>query len=143
MIEQAKQTDETIFEEVQPYMLAIFPRLTFNYLSLTLSVLLLWFIGVGLLRNIVPQSIATSIVFAVSLVLFFYGWRFLENRNHATALFALYTRYSRQRRDLKTQIANDADEETLLNTLHLLEESAQAFIEAAKENGVEPVAVEE
>jgi hypothetical protein len=139
MLEQAKETDETIFKQVQPYMLALMPRLTFNYFTLSMIILILWLIGLQLLAKLVPVSTANAIMFALSLLIFIYAWRFLENRNHATALFVLYTHYSRQRRDLKAQMASEVDEETLLNNLQWLEDSAQAFLEAAQENGLEPV----
>lgn len=141
MLEEAKQQDETIFEEVQPYMLAIMPRLSFNYASLSLGLLFLWLIGLQLLARIVPLSTANATLFVASLFIFIYGWRFLENRNHATSLFVLYTRYSRQRRDLKALISSDADEESLSNNIQWLEEAAQAFIHAAQDSGLAPVEV--
>ena len=139
MLEQAKQTDESIFEQVQPYMLALMPRLTFNYFTLSMIVLILWLIGLQLFAKLVPVSTANAIMFALSLLIFIYAWRFLENRNHATALFVLYTRYSRQRRDLKTQLASEVDDDTVSNHLEWLESAANAFLEAAQENGLEPV----
>ena len=138
MLEQAKQADENIYKEVQPYMLAIFPRMTFNYLSLTLGILILWFAGIYLLDSFMPQALSTSIIFALSLLIFVFGWRFLENRNHATSLFVLYTSYSRQRRDFKAQLRGD-DKIKISTSIGLLEETAQEFIAAAKDSGVEPI----
>jgi hypothetical protein len=143
MIQQAQQTDENLFQELQPYMIAILPRLTFNYLSLTMPLLLFWLIGLQLLAQIVPLSTANAIIFALSLFMFIYGWRFLENRNHATALFVLYTRYSRQRRDLKALLKPETDEARLISNLQWLAESAQSFLDAAKENGLEPIIADE
>jgi membrane protein implicated in regulation of membrane protease activity len=139
MFQAAKQSDETIFQQVQPYMVAILPRISFNYLILTSSLVVLWFIGLQLLAQILPFSTANVIMFALSLIIFVRGWRFLENRNHATALFILYTRYSRQRREFRSIIATEIDEETLQTNLQWLKDSAQSFIDAATENGVEPI----
>lgn len=120
-------------------MLAILPRISFNYLSLTSSLFILWFIGIKSLTQILPSSTATAIMFALCLIIFVKGWQFLENRNHATALFVSYIYYSRQRRDLKRLFATEPDEETLSTNIQWLEETANAFIDAAQEMDVEPI----
>lgn len=139
MIQEARQIDENIFQQIQPYMLAILPRLSFNYLTLTTGLVILWFVGVQLISQFLPLSTANAIMFALELFVFVKGWQFLENRNHATSLFASYMYYSRQRRNLKKLLSDDTDEEALSNNVQWLEEAAEAFIDTAKERGVEPL----
>ena len=70
----------------------------------------------------------------------FYGWRILENRNKATSLYALYTRYSHDRRGLEqTLAANDKTKsEEVTEQVEIMEASAEAFIQAAEEQQIEP-----
>jgi hypothetical protein len=142
-IQHAKQSEETSYLQIQPYMLSLFQRLAGNYAILGVSVVIVNTIGVQILLGLlaIPQSTATAIAFAVNLLIFFYGWRFLENRNHATALFVLYTQYSRQRRHLKASIAMAEngtldDENTLYVQVDLLEETAKSFLAAVAEQNL-------
>ena len=66
----------------------------------------------------------------------------MEQRNQATSLYILYTRYSRQRRDLEA-LMKEAEANTLSNPDQLyisvdkLEEAARNFLDAARTAGVE------
>jgi uncharacterized membrane protein len=52
-----------------------------------------------------PQSTLSVLLFAVNVLIFWYGWRWLERRTRATALYILYVRASRQRRTLANALA--------------------------------------
>ncbi len=142
-IKHAKQTAENTHQQVQPYMASLFQRLGFNYANLIILMLVINILSVWLLLRILPlpPSTANVIGFAVNLIFLVYGWRFLEKRNNATALFVLYTRYSRQRRDLKDNIklAEDGaleNEDNLYTQVDVLEENASLFLDAVEEEGM-------
>ncbi|MEM9951705.1 MAG: hypothetical protein AAF846_08905 [Chloroflexota bacterium] len=144
-IQHAENTKTRIHEQVQPYMADLFYRLANNYVILFGAILLTNMILLPLLFQLLPDSFPSStpqvLGFASVLLLLVFGWRFLENRNHATALFALYIRYSRQKRDLEENItlAQDdmlPDENTLYVSVDLLEDSATSLLQAIEEEGL-------
>jgi hypothetical protein len=129
---------ERITKEVQPYVAGVFPRLAFNFGLVLTVALIVSTIAVPSLAQFIPQSTATTLGFCTNFLILFFGLRALENRNHATALFVLYSKYSRQRRDLEAlmkQGNQDVD-----SSLGALEEIAQSFIKAATEAGIQPKA---
>ena len=142
-IKHAKKTAENAHLQVQPYMASLFQRLGFNYAILIMIMVLINTVGVWLLLTFlpIPQSTANVIGFSVNLIFLLYGWRFLEKRNRATSLFVLYTRYSRQRRDLTDNIKL-AEDGALENTddlyiqVDVLEEKATSFLEAVESEGM-------
>lgn len=142
-IQHAKKTSERVHEAIRPYMPSVFQALALNYSILVIVVALINTVGVwALLRFFpLPTSTVNVISFAVNLLFLLYGWRFLENRNNATAIFALYTRYSRQRRDLQA-VVKQAENKTLDNEdtvyvqVDILEETATQFLEAVEAQGV-------
>lgn len=142
-IQHAKTSAERIHEAVRPYMPETFYQLGSNYGLLLIAVVAVNMLGIPLLLRFIslPLSTANVLAFSVMLLILVYGWRFLENRNHATAIFVLYTRYSRQRRDLLdtiTQAENGIleDDNALYVQVDLLEEKATAYLEAVEEQGV-------
>lgn len=148
-IEHAKTTSERVHNAVQPYMPETFYRIGSNYSLLLITVVAVNMIGIPLVLRFLPLPLSTANVmgFSVMLLILVYGWRFLENRNHATAIFVLYTRYSRQRRDLQDalkQAENGVleDENTLYVHVDLLEEVASGFLDAVEEQGVKARGVE-
>jgi uncharacterized membrane protein len=130
---------ERITKEVQPYVAGIFPRLAFNFGLLVVLALIVSTIAVPSLAQFIPQSTATTLGFCTNFLLLFFGMRYLENRNHALALFVLYSKYSRERRDLEA-FMQQGNQESLESNLDALEELAQSFINAATEAGVQPKA---
>jgi len=142
-LQHAKNSLEATHAHVQPYMAELFSRLASNYLLLMGGVLIVNMIGIPLLLRviIIPVSTANILGFAAMLLILVYGWRFLENRNRATALFVLYIRYSRQRRELIASIEQAEtdsleDENTLYVNVDLYEESASSFLDAVEEQGL-------
>jgi hypothetical protein len=142
-LNHAQNAHSRIEAQVKPYVAGIFPRLAFNYGLLMLLALLVSVIVVPSLAQWIPQSTASTIGFSANILLLFFGLRYLENRNHATSLFLLYTRYSRERRELEALI-QQAQANTLTNSDSLyssvddLEEIARSFLTAATEAGIPP-----
>ena len=130
----------TVFSHVRQYMPGVAKRILFNYAVLLGVALVVSLLLVPLLMRFIPRSTATTIGFAVNIVWLFYGWRMLENRNKATSLYALYSRYSHDRRGLEqTLAANDKTKsEEVTEQVELMEASAEAFIQAAEEQQIEP-----
>ena len=130
---------DTIFNQVREYMPGVARRIIFNYAVLIGVALAVSLILVPFLMRLIPRSTATTIGFAVNLVWLFYGWRLLENRNKATSLYALYIRYSHERRGLEQTLAADKTKsEDVSEQVELMETSAEAFIRAAEEQQIEP-----
>jgi hypothetical protein len=129
----------TVFNHVRQYMPGVARRIIFNYAVLLGVALAVSLLLVPLLMRFIPRSTATTIGFAVNIVWLFYGWRMLENRNKATSLYALYTRFSHDRRGLEqTLVADKAKSEEVTEQVELMEVSAEAFIRAAEEQQIEP-----
>jgi hypothetical protein len=129
----------TVFNHVRQYMPGVAKRILFNYAVLLGIALAVSLLLVPLLMRFLPHSTATTIGFAVNIVWLFYGWRMLENRNKATSLYALYTRFSHDRRGLEqTLVADKAKSEEVTEQVELMEASAEAFIRAAEEQEIEP-----
>lgn len=126
---------EATHENVRRYMPGVGKQLLWNYAILMFGTLFLNILGLTVLLQFVQRPIANTIAFGLSLVWLIYGWRYLEGRNHATALFVLYTRYSRERRDLlRLQESADAPD----SGTGAMEEAAQRFIDAAQAEHVPP-----
>jgi hypothetical protein len=142
-LNHAQTSHSKLESQIKPYVSGVFPRLALNYGLLVVLALIVSTIAVPSLAQWIPQSTATTLGFCINFLLLFFGLRYLENRNHATALFMLYTRYSRQRRDLEALI-QQAQAKTLENTDTLyssvdsLEEIGRSFITAATEAGIQP-----
>ncbi|MGJ3237241.1 MAG: hypothetical protein ACFE0Q_00900 [Anaerolineae bacterium] len=141
--QHAQRVLDASHEQVQPYMAALFSRLANNYGILFLLVLMVNLIGIPLLMRWmpVPASTANVLGFSAMVLILVYGWRFLENRNQATALFVLYIRYSRQRRDTEDtlKLAQEGaleDENRLYVQVDLLEENATSLLNAVQEQGL-------
>lgn len=142
-LKHAQRSEDEAHTRVQPYMISLFQRLAVNYLILVVAMVLVYTAGTRLLLNLFPVSlfVANGIAFAVNVLILLFGWRYLENRNRATGLFVLYTRYSRQRRDLNDTITR-AEDGSLENTdrlyleVDLLEENTNSLLEAIEEQGV-------
>lgn len=142
-IQNAKNSLAATHEQVQPYMAELFKRIASNYAILIAGVLVVNMIMLPLLLRFVPIPVSTANVlgFSAMLLILVYGWRFLENRNRATSLFVLYTRYSRQRRDLLATVeaaesSTLEDENTLYVNVDLLEEAASSLLDAVEEQGL-------
>src|SRR5688572_21132418 len=134
-----QQHIETVFNHVRQYMPGVARRIIFNYVVLLGVALAISIILVPFLMRFIPRSTATTIGFAVNIVWLFYGWRILENRNKATSLYALYTRFSHERRGLEQALADDKTmSEDVTAQVEVLEASAEAFIRAAEEQHIEP-----
>jgi hypothetical protein len=130
---------ETVFNTVRQYMPGVARRILFNYAVLLGVALAVSILFVPLLMRFIPRSTATTIGFAINIVWLFYGWRILENRNRATSLYALYTRFSHERRGLEQTLADDKTmSEDVSAQVEVLEASAEAFIRAAEEQHIEP-----
>jgi hypothetical protein len=130
---------EMVFNTVRQYMPGVARRILFNYAVLLGVALAVSILFVPLLMRFIPRSTATTIGFAINIVWLFYGWRILENRNRATSLYALYTRFSHERRGLEQSLADDKTmSEDVSAQVEVLEASAEAFIRAAEEQHIEP-----
>jgi hypothetical protein len=142
-LNHAQHSHSRLESQIKPYVAGIFPRLAFNYGLLVVLALIVSLILVPSLAQWIPQSTASTIGFCTNFLLLFFGLRYLENRNHATALFMLYTRYSRQRRDLEA-LMQQAQAKTLENmdalysSVDSLEEVGKNFITAATDTGIQP-----
>ncbi|MCA9914611.1 MAG: hypothetical protein KC496_14765 [Anaerolineae bacterium] len=127
---QQAQLDQ-IQDSVRVYLPALFTRLALTtVLPITVALLVNAILPI-LIESFVPLSTATTMAFAANLLVLFFGWRMLENRTHATSLFVLYSGYSSQRRALQNARA-DAP------SLATVQQSAQRFIEAARDSGLQP-----
>lgn len=124
------QLDE-LHSSVRIYLPALFTRLALTSLLPIILALLVNASLSALLPEFVPASTATTLAFAANLLVLFFGWRTLETRTHATSLFVLYSSYSSQRRALQNARDNAP-------SLAALEQSAQGFIKAAQESGLQP-----
>jgi len=148
-INHAKKAQERAYDAVQPYMPPLFKRLAFNYFVLLFTVAIVNTLGMRVLLSVLPMppSTANVIGFSVNLILLLFGWRLLEQRNKATGLFILYTRFSSQRRDLKATIENAEDDvldddNALYVGVDLMEEAAKNFLDAVENEGVTPLKAE-
>src|SRR5215213_7155260 len=113
-LHHAQKSHESIENQVKPYVSGLFPRLALNYGLLIIIAFLVSVLVVPTLALWIPQSTASVLGFSFNLLLFVFGWRSLEQRNKATSLYILYTRYSRQRRDLEA-LMKEAEAKTLDN----------------------------
>lgn len=142
-IQHAETTLERVHEQIQPYMADLFYKLANNYILLFGAVLLTNLIILPVAFQFLPllNSTMTIIEFSLILLILVFGWRFLEARNHATALFVIYIRYSRQKRDLEATLALAKegvldDDNALYVGVDLLEESATSFLNAVEAEGL-------
>lgn len=142
-IQHAKTSAERVHEAVRPYMPETFYQLGINYGLLLISVVAVNMLGIPLILRFIPLTLSTANIlgFSVMLLILVYGWRFLEKRNSATAIFVLYTRYSRERRNLQDileQAENGVleDENTIYTQVDILEETASNFLDAVEQQGV-------
>ncbi|MEL6408490.1 MAG: hypothetical protein AAFR81_29250 [Chloroflexota bacterium] len=140
-IQHTRQQLDTVHAAVRPYMPHLFQRLFGNYGLIFFFVLAWNLIVLNLIATYIPFPQSTIVVlgFAGPLLILYYGWRFMESRNHATALFVLYTQYSSQRRSLlnKLEQAENGvldDDNPLIVGIQQLEETADSFLNAADEN---------
>jgi len=140
-IQHAQHSQQTTAKAVKGYMPGLGKRLVLNYGVLMVLIMVINASILALLLRFLPRSTANSVLFIVTVAWFYYGWRFLETRNRATALFILYTRFSRERRILDS-LLNDAQQEKLENMDPLytqvdrVEEAAQSFISAAEDQQI-------
>jgi hypothetical protein len=128
------QLDE-IHESVRGYMPPLLPRLLLTYGLPVLGVLLANILLPLLIPDFVPTSTATILTFAVHLLILYLGWRTLEQRTHATALFVLYSTYTTQRRNFRKSLQSDAETPLSLADVRA---AAERFIHTAQEHGLEP-----
>ncbi|MGB7339073.1 MAG: hypothetical protein WBC91_09300 [Phototrophicaceae bacterium] len=142
-IQHAETTLTRVHAHVQPYMADLFYRVANNYLLLLAAVFVTNMIGIPLLLRFVPIPLSTVniIGFSAMLLILVYGWRYLENRNHATALFVLYIRYSRAKRDLEASLVLAKEgvlenDDTLYIQVDFLEETATGLLDAVEEQGL-------
>lgn len=128
---------EDRYDEVRQYMPGLAKRLAFNYMLLFGIGGLISMVLVPALMQHIPTSTARAIGFVLTLGWLVNGWRYLENRNHATAIYALYTRYSRSRRDLEKVLKDKAKTEDVSPLVNDMDVTATAFIEAAEDAQIE------
>ncbi len=124
---------EQVHNDVRRYMPGVLPRLLMTYLVPVMLAMMSAGLVVGLLASLVPPLSARTFAFTAMLAILLFGWRWLENRNQATALLVLYTRYSNQRRAARTALANG---ETI--DMRPVVQSATDFIDLAKAQGIDP-----
>lgn len=147
-IQEAEQQRDEVHDAVQPYMATLAQRVISNYALLFGAVVAFNVLVLNVLFALmpfIPQSTMGVLGFAGNLLILYYGWRFLEGRNSATALFVLYTQYSSQRRTLTAQL--DAaetealeDDAALIVGIEQLEASADDFLTAAEETQLQKAA---
>jgi len=133
---------DNIHNAVREYMPGLFPRLAINYFVPMAVGMLVAVLTAGFLARWLPSPTPSALGFVINLAILIYGWRYLENRNHATALLVLYTTYSRHRREL-LQILQVGDEQQASTQLEFLEEAAGNFIDAAQEQHIKPASEKE
>lgn len=144
-VQHAQSSEARTYDAVRVYMPGLLPRLAFNYAILFALVFVVSLVGVPLLRQIIFESTAVIAGFAANVLILVYGLRWLEQRNPATTLFVLYTRFSRQRRDLhkllrQAKSATPPSDQDLYVKVDLMEEAARQFIAAAQDQGIKPSA---
>lgn len=131
MSENVQPTLDDLQENIRPYLPPLMRRLAITYGLPVLAVLLLNIILPLLMPDFVPLSTATILTFAVHLLVLYFGWRALEQRTHATALFVSYVHYSSQRRDFEKGGHDGV-------TLQMVADAADRFVHSAAQNGIEP-----
>jgi hypothetical protein len=142
-VQHAQNSEARTYDAVRVYMPGLLPRLAFNYAVLFALVFMVSLVGVPLLRQIIFESTSVIAGFAANVLILVYGSRWLEQRNPATTLFVLYTRFSRQRRDLRKllqQVNTPAapSDQDLYVKVDRMEEFARQFIAAAQDQGIKP-----
>ena len=138
-VNKTQEHIENIFNHVRQYMPGVAKRILFNYGLLIVGAFAISLIVVPLLGRYIPRSTATTIGFAANVLWLFYGWRLLEKRNRATSLYALYVRFSKERRDLEQTLSTEkAKTEAVSEQVEVVEATAESFILAAQEQQIEP-----
>ncbi len=102
-IENIETRMTTAQASLRPYLGELLGRLAQTYgIPLGLGFLVATGGGVLVTQLLpqVPQSTVSVVLFAINVLIFWYGWRWLEGRTHATSLYILYVRTSQQRRAL-------------------------------------------
>lgn len=123
---------------LRPHLGSLLTRLAVGYGVPFLGATLLATLGAVVLANTVtflPQSTVSTLTFALNVLLIYFGWRYLERRTHATALFVLYSNASRERRTLKRLIAeaqagNQSAQDDLAKQASTYESACEMFIRA-------------
>lgn len=132
MADGQKVIDNT-YHDVRQYFPGLLQRLLITYIVPIVLAMVFTIIGGQLLIAFTGDAgSANMTAFLVNVIILMTVWRFLERRTQATGLFVQYTRYSRQRRDLKKSEAMPAED---LDTLRQL---ARDFIESAQQAGISP-----
>lgn len=130
------KTLQTIQDDVRRYTGRLIPRLLSTYGIPVVVALLVASIIAPLLAGVIPNSTANILALAANIFILVYGVRWLDSRTHATGLFILYTRYSQQRRQIKTLRKNDETPDPAM--IDNLREEANAFISAMQERNIDP-----
>ena len=142
-VQHAQKSEAHTYDQVRVYLPGLLPRLAFNYAVLFAIIFIVGLVVVPLLRQVIFESTAIIAGFAANVLILVYGLRWLEQRNPATTLFVLYTRFSRQRRDLRkllklAETATPPADQELYTRVDLMEEAARQFIAAANDQGLKP-----
>ncbi|XWX02970.1 hypothetical protein VZO05_10690 [Aggregatilineales bacterium SYSU G02658] len=132
----AQQHMDDIQSRQRSHLPALAQRLAQTYLLPLGAALLLATVGAALLAQLIPSSTTTAVVFALNVGVFYYGWNYMEQRTHATALFSLYVAGTRERRALARLIAaaragDEAARAQLADQAARYDAAAQAFIQRA------------
>lgn len=126
--------------QMRRYVPGVVSRLALTYGGLLLLVTLVGALLANALAQIIPATTAAIIAFGINLWILIDLRARIEQRLHGTALFVLYVRASRARRDFEKALADDA---TLSHDRQALREhyqiQATAFTAAAQDAGVQPV----
>lgn len=132
MVDVQKTIDKT-YSDVRQYFPALLQRLLVTYSVPIVLTMIMALVG-GQVLITLTGDVGTSSMTAllVNIIILMVVWRFMERRTQATGLFVLYTRYSRQRRDLQKAEDVSSDDVDVLATL------ASNFIESAQAAGIAP-----
>lgn len=119
--------------QISPLLTHLSRGLAWVYLlpmGLFLLITTLLTLGLDVLA-ILPTSTVRVIAFVVAMVVAYTLIRRMEQRYHATALFVMYTAFSRDRRDLRTLLTKSPAAQAEIETkTHALRHSAEQFIQA-------------
>lgn len=97
---------------LRPYLGDLLARLAQTYIIPFGLAFLVSTVGGVVFANALPalpQSTLSVLLFAVNVLIFWYGWRWLERRTRATSLYILYVRAARERRALASALAHAQD----------------------------------
>jgi hypothetical protein len=138
-VNKTQEHVENIFNQVRQYMPEVGKRIFFNYGLLFGVAFLISILVPPFLAQYIPRSTANTIGFGLTVLWLFYGWRLLEKRNRATSLYALYVRFSKERRDLEQTLTTEKTKtEEVSEQVEVVEATAESFILAAQEQNIEP-----